>query len=111
MANLPWPNFDSTSSTTTSTTNPNLANSVGFSDSRVDPNSAVSRTNAMALVPTVSETTLALEDSAMTTPEGWASAQGWHKYQALITELYPKLMLKDIMEVMAVEHNFKATYV
>ncbi len=109
MANLSWPAHDSSTSTAISTTKANLVNSVGFSDDHVDPNSAVSRTNAIALAPTVSETTLSLRVAATTNPEGWASAQGWDKYRALITELYPKLMLKEIKEVMAVEHNFRAT--
>lgn len=111
MANLPWPISDSSTSTTTSTTNPNFVYSVEFFDDRTVPKPAVSRINAIALVPTVSETIFALGDVATITPEGWASAQGWHKYRALITELYPKLMLKEIMEVMELEHNFKATYV
>ena len=64
----------------------------------------------MALEPTVSKTAWWSGATATTNPEGWASAQGWDKYRALITELYPKLMLKEIMEVMAIEHNFKATY-
>ena len=111
MANLPWPNFDSSTSATTSTTNPKLFYSVGFSDDRTVPSSAVSRNIAMELEPTVSETALTSRATAATNPEGWASAQGWAKYRALITELYPKLILKEIMEVMATEHNFKATYI
>ena len=109
MADLSWPVHDSSTSTTTTTTNPNLIDSVGFSDDHVDPNSAVSRTNAIALGPTISQITLSLGPATTTIPEGWASAQGWDKYRELITELYPKLMLKEIMEVMAVEHNFRAT--
>lgn len=104
MANLQWPTINSSTSTTTSTTKPNLAHSVSFSDDRIDRSPAVSRTSAVELGLTFSETTL-----ATTTPEGWASAQGWDKYRALITELYPKLMLKEIMEVMEFEHNFRAT--
>ena len=111
MANLPRPNFDSSTSTTTSTTNPNLVYPAGFSDDRTIPNPAVSRNDVMELGFTVSETTFSLGATTATNPEGWASAQDWDKYRALITELYPKLMLKEIMEVMAIEHNFKATYV
>ena len=110
MVNLPWPNFDSSTSATTCTTNPNLVYSVGFTDDQTDPNPAVSRNDATALEPTISETALSPRATVTTNPEGWASAQGWDKYRALITELYPKLILKDIMEVMAIEHSFKATY-
>ncbi len=109
MAKLSWPTLNSTILTTTSTANPNLADSVGFSDDHVDPDSTVSRTNAISLGPTVSETTLSSGAAAATDPEGWASAQGWEKHRALITELYPKLMLKEIMDVMTNEHNFRAT--
>ena len=109
MANLPWPTLNSSTSTTTSTTNPDLVDSLDFSDNHLDPNPAVSRTYAIALRPTVSETTLSSGAAAATNPEGWASAQGWEKHRALITELYPKLMLKEIMDVMTNEHNFRAT--
>ena len=100
---------DSSTSTTAITTNANLANSVSFSDGHIDANSAVSRTNDIALVPTVSETALSSGATTAPNPEGWASAQDWDKYRALITDLYPKLMLKEIMELMALEHNFRAT--
>ena len=109
MANLQWPTINSSTSTTTSTTKPNRTHSVSFSDDHIDRSPAVSRTSAVELGLTFSETILALGDAATTTSEGWASAQGWDKYRALITELYPKLMLKEIMEVMEIEHNFRAT--
>ena len=109
MANLLWPIFNSKTPTAASTANLNLADSVGFSDDHVDPDSAVSCTNAIALGPRVSETILSWGAAATTNPEGWASAQDWDKYRALITELYPKLMLKEIMDVMTDEHNFRAT--
>ena len=91
MANLSWPTLNSSASTTNSTTDPDFVDSVNFSNDYIDANSAVSRA------------------AATTNPDGWASAQDWDKHQALITKLYPKLMLKEIMEVMAIEHNFKAT--
>lgn len=109
MANLLWPIADSSTSTTTSTTNPNLGYPVGFSDDHTDPNPVASCNDAMALESTVSEMALSSGATAAANPEGWASAQGWDKYRALITELYPKLMLKEIMEVMESEHSFKAT--
>ena len=109
MANFSWPTLDSRSSTTTFTPNPDFVDSVNFSDDPIDANSAAFHTNAIALRPKVSDTTWSSRAAATTNPEGWASAQGWDKYRALITELYPKLTLKEIMEAMAVEHNFKAT--
>ena len=108
MANLSWPTLSPSNPTTASTTNPDLADSVGFTDDHVVTNSAVIPTNAI-LVPMVSETTLCSGAAATTNPEGWASAQGWDKHRALITELYPQLMLKEIMEVMALKHGFRAT--
>ena len=82
---------------------------MGSPKCHVDPNSALSRTAALELEPRLSETTFCVGTVATTNPEGWASAQDWDKYRALITELYPKLMLKEIMEVMGSEHSFKAT--
>ena len=84
---------------------------MGLSDDHADPNPTVSRNDTMELEPTVSKTTLWSGATAATKPEGWASAQDWDKYRALITELYPKLMLKEIMDVMALKHDFRATYV
>ena len=80
-----------------------------ISDDCIHTNSAVSRTNAITLEPTVSGITLSSRAAATTDPEGWASAQDWDNYQAIITELYPRLMLKEIMEVMISRHNFRAT--
>ena len=106
---MPWPTLPSSTSSTTLTINPRLVNPVGFFDDRNDPNAVLSRTNAVTLASTISKTTLASGDAATTNPEGWASAQGWDKHRARITELYPKLMLKEIMELMALEYNFRAT--
>ncbi|KAK0513135.1 hypothetical protein JMJ35_004121 [Cladonia borealis] len=109
MANMSWPTLNSSASTTNSTTDPDFVDSVDFSDDHIDANSAALCTNAIALRPKFPGTTWALRAAATTNPEGWASAQDWVKHRALITELYPKLMLKEIMDKMAFEHNFKAT--
>ena len=108
---MSWPTLNSSASTTNSTTDPDFVDSVNFSDDHIDANSAAFRTNAIALRPKVSDITWCSRAAATTNPEGWASTQDWDKYRALITELYPKLTLKEIMEVMAIEHNFKATQV
>ena len=109
MANLSWPTLDPGTSTKTFTTNPDFIDPMDFSNAYIDPNSAVTHTNTIALRPAVSDTAWSSRVATTTKPEAWASAQGWDKHRALITELYPKLMLKEIMEVMAIEHDFRAT--
>ena len=96
-------------STKTSAANQNNVECVGSPKCHFVSNSALSRTVALELEPRISETAFCVGTVATTNPEGWASAQDWDKYRALITELYPKLKLKEIMEVMGSEHSFKAT--
>ena len=109
MATLPEPIIDSSISTTRSSTKPDFVDPIHVSDNCIDTYPEVPHTNAVTLGPTVWETTLFSRATVTKDPEGWASAREWEKYRALITELYPKLILKEIMAEMASEHNFKAT--
>ena len=109
MATFPRPTLSLSTSTKASTANRNNVDRVGSPKYHVDPNPALPRIVALEMEPRISEATFCVGAVATTNPEGWASAQDWDNFRALITELYPRLMLKELMEVMGSEHSFKAT--
>ena len=42
---------------------------------------------------------------------GWATKQDWDKHRALIGQLYEKHKLFEVMDFMAKQHGFRATFV
>lgn len=48
-------------------------------------------------------------DSAPASSNGWASREDWPHYQTVISQLYAKHTLAEVMEAMERQYGFRAT--
>lgn len=53
----------------------------------------------------------AVEVPTATNQSNWATKEDWIRHQELIGQLYRKRPLKEVMDIMASQHGFRATFV
>lgn len=110
-ATLSWQPYRVDTSTAVSGTNPNQLESLSFSDHQFAsrPVSAPFQSDVMASDMYSSNNVRTSWVTTSANPKGSISKQDWNKHRALITKLYAKQTLPEVMKFMETKCHFRAT--
>ena len=110
-ATLSWPPYRVDTPTAVSGTNPNHLESLSFSDHRFAsrPVPVPFQSDVMASDTYSSNNVRTSWVTTSANPKGSISKRDWNKHRALITKLYAKQTLREVMKFMESEYDFRAT--
>ncbi|KAK3167260.1 hypothetical protein OEA41_010386 [Lepraria neglecta] len=110
-ATLSWPPYRVDTPTAVSGTNPNHLESLSFSNYRFAsrPVPVPFQSDVMASDTYSSNNVRTSWVTTSANPKGSISKRDWNKHRALITKLYAKRTLPEVMKFMESEYDFRAT--
>ncbi|KAL2057518.1 hypothetical protein ABVK25_001902 [Lepraria finkii] len=110
-ATLSWQPYRVDTPTTLSGTNPNQLESLSFSDHQFAsrPVSAPFQSDVMASDIYSSNNVRTSYVTISANPKGSISKRDWNEHRALITKLYAKQTLPEVMKFMEINYDFRAT--